>query len=114
MKLTELTLPQWAFVEGSGHDDDSAKLSGRNVILHIRSASVFEVVPEDDIVPNDGVPTYQFRYGAERFLLLCHYAPLVDDDDQLRSIMEGCAEWFCSYCAWEDDNITMHNISTQN
>lgn len=37
-RVINLTLPEFAFIESSGHDGDT--LAGRNVILHTRTASV--------------------------------------------------------------------------
>lgn len=107
--LRELTLPAFAFVESSGHDD---QLRGRNVILHVRSASVLEVLPRRDFFGGvEGVLRYDFThlniYGiVEDMVMLLHYSATLDKDmDKLLiidEVMKPAAKWFSDYCDWED------------
>lgn len=48
-KIVNLALPEFAFVEGSWHENPNL-LNGRNVILHIRTASIVEVFDRSDYV----------------------------------------------------------------
>ena len=48
MKLRNLTLPVFAFLEGW---EDDSELDDRYVILHIRSASIVEKIEEDKLMP---------------------------------------------------------------
>ena len=108
-KLTNLTLPPFAFLDGA-HDDS---LEGRNVILHVRSASVIEI-PADVQQPilKDGVITYEFDYGIEHNIAVLHYSAILEDKDEIiERIMKPCADWFCQYCEWEDNNIINDNLS---
>ena len=61
MKGIELTLPEFAFVESSGHDGD--KLQGRNVILHSRSASVMEVFETDKVYLHKDVISFAMPFS---------------------------------------------------
>lgn len=112
MKIISLTLPEFAFVEGSGHEIGGDQLCGRNVILHIRSASVMEVFLKDDVVLNDDVLSFNFsnvnKLGVkERMVVAIHYSATLDeesDKDMILEIMKRGAQWFCEYCDWEDNN----------
>ena len=67
-RIVELTLPEFAFVEGSGHVRPNV-LFGRNVILHTRTASVVEVLEwkMSAIKPEKMQQrfVYRNRYGLE-------------------------------------------------
>lgn len=112
MKMTNLTLPPFAFVEGGGHDGDL--LSGRTVILHVRSASVIEIFEYDNVVLNEDVVSYKFgyinRYGIrEKLVAALHYCATLDVNDDRQTvideILEPAAQWYREYCKWEDNNI---------
>ena len=47
-KLTNLKLPEFTFVEGSWHEQPNL-LEKRNVIIHLRSASVMEVFEQGNV-----------------------------------------------------------------
>ncbi len=107
-----LTLPEFAFVEGSEHEDNV--LEGRNVILHIRSASVVEVLERDKCFLNDGVVkknfTYTNRYGVEeKMVVVLHYCAMLDmrtDVEVIKEeILKPAAKWYCDWADWEDENI---------
>ena len=56
-KVVNLALPEFAFVEGSGHENPNI-LEGRDVILHVRSASVMEVFERENVRLNPAVLTH--------------------------------------------------------
>lgn len=58
-KKIELTLPAFAFLEDSGHDGNT--LEGRNVIMHIRSASVVEILERDKCGLKEGGSEEEFH-----------------------------------------------------
>lgn len=110
MKIKELTLPTFAFVEGGGHDGDLLK--GRTVILHVRSASVIEIFEYNDVVLNDEVLTYKFGYvnrwgEKEKLVAALHYCATLDAVTDAAMILEEvlipAAEWYRQYCKWEDN-----------
>lgn len=112
MKGIELTLPEFAFVESSGHDGD--KLANRNVILHVRSASVMEVFETDKAYLKEDVISFDFhntnKFGVKEYLTIAlHYCATLDSNRDARAIKEQilipAARWFCDYCDWEDKNI---------
>lgn len=111
-KKISLTLPEFAFVEGSEHEDNM--LDGRNVILHIRSASIVEVLERDKCHLNDGVVkknfTYTNRYGVEeKMVVVLHYCVTLDmrtDVEMIKEeILKPAAKWYCDWADWEDENI---------
>lgn len=111
-KLINLTLPPFAFLDSA----QDSSLDGRNVILHVRSASVIEILNVEQLpILRDDVITYEFNYGIERNIAVLHHSPLVDDKaDIIELIMKPCAEWYCEYCQWEDNNIVNDDLSHNN
>lgn len=111
-KVINVTLPAFAFVESSGHDGD--QLKGRNVILHVRSASIVEIFDEGSFFPREGTITFRFKntntLGAEEYYIAAlHYTATLDVTTDKKEIIERviipAARWFCDYCDWEDNNI---------
>ena len=112
MNKVELTLPAFAFVEGSEHERNI--LRGRNVILHIRSASVVEVLERDKCNLKEDVVkvhfTYTNRHGiVEKMVVVLHYCATLDvkaDIDIIKKeILLPAAKWYCDWADWEDKNI---------
>lgn len=112
-KIVELSLPEFAFIEGSGHEKPNI-LDGRNVIFHVRSASVMEVFDREDVQLNPNVLTHEFintnKFGfKERMVIALHYSATLDKDADrnmlLKNILKPAAKWYCDYCDWEDKNI---------
>ena len=100
-RLIQLTLPGFAFVESSGHDGD--ELKGRNVILHVRSASVVEVFPRVDYYGCDErVLRYDFTHIntmgiSEDMVMLLHYSATLDKDVDrqyiIDNVMKPASKW---------------------
>lgn len=121
--MIELTLPDFAFVEGYGSNDD---LYGRNVILHTCSASVMEVLEKGSTLFNEDVLAYSFknlngtasriagRDIYEELIIVLHSTPLFDieNDEQfiIENIMKPAAKWYCDYCDYMDQEIIREGI----
>lgn len=114
MEKKVLTLPAFAFVEGSEHEENI--LEGRTVILHIRSASVVEILERDKCVLKDDVVkknfTYTNRYGiVEKLVAVLHFCttldPATDFEMIINEVLIPAAKWYCDYCDWEDKNIEL-------
>lgn len=112
-KLVNLTLPEFAFVEGSEHEKNNI-LSGRTVILHIRSASVVEILDRDNTFLTEGTLAYNFSFVnsfdiKEPMVATLHYSATLDKDADremiIKEIMKPAAQWYCEYAKWEDENI---------
>lgn len=114
-RLVNLTLPEFAFVEGSEHEKNNM-LSERTVILHIRSASVIEIFERENAFLTEGVLAYNFSYTnsfgiKEPMVAALHYCATLDKDADremiIKEIMEPAAQWYCDYAKWEDENIAI-------
>ena len=112
-KIVELSLPEFAFIEGSGHENPNI-LDGRNVIFHVRSASVMEVFERENVRINPDALTHEFintnKLGVREYLVIAlHYSPTLDKDADremlLKNVLKPAARWYCDYCDWEDRNI---------
>lgn len=64
MNAYELTLPEFAFVEGSDHEGDNNILKGRTVIQHIRSYTVLELFDKNDAVAINDEAKRLYLYGV--------------------------------------------------
>lgn len=115
--IRDLILPEFAFVEGWGDHDI---LNGRNVMLHTRTASVIEMLPEENALAlRADVLTHKFdyinAYGiVEHFIAVLHYCATLDkelDGEMIREkVLSPAASWFCEYMEWEDKNILNEEI----
>lgn len=110
MKINEIKLPAFAFVEGWGDDG----LQGRTVIVHCPTGTIMEAIPSEDILGlNDDVLSYKFDNvnkfcGIEHYTMLLHVSPTFDkvaDKGTLIELMDMAATWFNEYNEWEDNNI---------
>ena len=112
-KFIELTLPEFAFIEGSWHENGGNPTNGRTIIIHTRSASVIEILLREDLFGlEEGVIRYNFSHFneetlmEEKYVALLHYCATLDKDlDRemiLNEIMRPASKWFSDYCDWED------------
>jgi hypothetical protein len=111
-KMIQLTLPEFAFAEGyKGKEDE---LYGRNVILHVRSASVMEVFDKSNAFLGEDVITHTFKNVStvgvtEDLVMALHHSPLLDTnadrDYIIENIMKPACKWYCDYCDWMDNEI---------
>lgn len=112
-KLIQLTLPEFAFVEGSWHEEGGDSLEGRTVILHVRSASVVEILPDYEYLGGEkDVVKYEFSHFneqlliSENYIMLLHYSATLDKDldrqSIIDSVMKPASKWYSDYCDWED------------
>lgn len=100
-------LPAFAFLsDGRGGDVD-----GRNVILHVRSMSVLEVLEAGKVVLDDDVRRLSFTYHTtfgtdEKYVIALHLCATLDvraDWPMIKeTIVKPAVAWFCEYMDWED------------
>ena len=118
MKIKEFNLPEWAFLDAHSHQGDD--LEGRTVILHIRSATIFEAVT-GEINLTSGAMTHKFKYKnrfgvIENHIFVLHYSATLKSD--IASIEEyvfnPAEEWYKKYLDWEDKGIAEERISKLN
>lgn len=107
--MIELTLPPFAMLWGYGDDNE---LQDRDVILHVRSASVIEVFMKGNAFLSEDVITYSFTMSVPRitnssematatFVLALHHSPLLDvvadRDIIIEEIMKPAADYYRDY-----------------
>ena len=126
MKIKEYNLPEWAFLDAHSHLGD--ELEKRTVLLHIRSASIIELLDEEQVNGihfNAGFLFYDFEYKSpllggivEKLKLILHYSATLnvnqDAEYIVEKILKPCAEFYCSYATWEDRNIAKDELSNLN
>ena len=123
MKLKQLNLPEFLFVDGSEHESGGNPTAGRTLIFHSRTATVLEVFERGDVVLNEDVLAYQFTNkciygGSEKLIIAMHYSATLDMSEDKDYLMEHvlmpAAKWYGAYCDWEDQNIYNTEISKLN
>lgn len=119
--LKDLSLPAFAFIEDA---KEHGVLEGRNVILHVRSASVIEMLTKDTLIAlNDNVLTYDFDFinawgCIEHYVAVLHYSATLDITSEkgmiLDEVLKPAANWFVDYMEWEDKKIVDENNEMSN
>ena len=114
MKLMIFNLPDFAFLDGNCHDGDTLK--DRDVVLHIRSASVVEFFEDGKINLNDNVIHTDFDYKnifgiTEKKVCALHYSQTLSEPFDIKEhILKPAIEWFKKYSDWEDGQIVTEDI----
>lgn len=100
--MQELTLPEWAFLDAHSHLGNP--LRNRTVILHIRSASIIEILDADSVVLNEDTLKVSFTntFTGEKLIATLHYSTTIESKVMLVDLLKKCASWYCDYCDWED------------
>lgn len=117
-RVSDLYLPEFAFLEGWGKDDEP--LHGRNVVMHVRSASIVEMLDADDVLAlRSDVLTHKFdyinRWGVvEHLVCVLHYSATLDKDLDRQMIIDkvmipACG-WYTDYLEWEDVNMAKDGL----
>lgn len=116
MKIIDYTLPEFVFLDGNSHLGNT--LEGRDVMVHVRSYTILEIVSLDTVVISDfKSKTYEFEYKdptgiKERHLFALHFT--LAGDDELTDIFKKCEKWYCAYLKWEDRNIITDETAKHN
>lgn len=107
----ELYLPEFAFVEGSGHESPNV-LERRNVIIHTCTMSIMEVFDRDGVLLNDDVPRFKFynknKYGIREPMVIALHRTAIprgegkEAGNVIKEVLKAGAKWYCDYCDWED------------
>ena len=89
--MTELTLPAFAMLE-------TKELEGRNVVLHVRSASVIEIFRADLAFINEGILSQKFFIDEVAYIAVLHYCATLNQelDRELirKEILKPAAKWW--------------------
>ena len=114
---TNLTLPEWAFLDAKNHTGDA--LEGRDVLLHVRTHTIMEFFSVDDNMPRftEGVKRMQFvytnQYGLEEnYIVAVHYS-LTEFADQV-DVLDKAIVFFKEWMDWMDKGIIHENITKHN
>lgn len=116
MNMVNYNLPEWVILDGESHQGNTLK--GRTVIQHIRTCTVLEVVPMDDVAQsNFETQTFEFWYKnqfglKEQFLLAVHFT--LAAEHELPDIFKKAQKWYCDYLDWEDRNIVDDSRALKN
>jgi hypothetical protein len=114
---TDLTLPEWAFLEASDHTGNA--LEGRDVLLHVRTHTMLEFFSQNDmqIQLEPEVKQKQFYYRnkfgvIENYKVAVHYS-LVEFTN-LDEVIEKSIEYFKNWIDWMDKSIEQEDTSKIN
>lgn len=114
---TNLTLPEWAFLEGTSHLGNT--LEGRDILQHIRSYTMLEIFPTDVMEVHLGkdVKVRSFTYTniaghEEKHLMAVHFS--LAEYAELDDILDKAVKFYTDYLTWEDGNIFDESISKVN
>lgn len=118
MQMTDFTLPEFVFFDGSGSQDDI--LFSRTIIHHVRTATTIEAIALDDVETlslKDGVKNKTFEYNNrlgtnEKFVLAVHIS--IIDEDEVDEVIDKAWKWYSSYLDWEDDGIVRDSQTKNN
>lgn len=117
MKKQNLTLPEWAFLDGATHLGNT--LEGRDILLHIRTHTMLEVFAIDDLELhlNSEVKkkkfTYKNRFGiTEKHCFVIHYS--VAEFANLDEVLDKAVKFYTDYLTWEDNNIIDEHTAKHN
>lgn len=110
MELNDFALPVFAFLDGSEHQEPNIT-AGRNIIIHIPSQTILEVLDMDDVIEMNLRPdivTFDFVYHnntgmKENHKLIVQHTSLAEAE--LKVMFLAAAQWYSDYLTWEDDNI---------
>ena len=113
-KIIESKLPEFAVLDGSCHEGNT--LEGRDVVIHIRSASVLEFSEYDDAILKKETLyaefdfENQYNFGIiEHKMCVLHYCATLDriKDEKmiLNKIILPAIEWYKQYMRWKEENL---------
>ena len=120
-KITNL--PKFSFLKGYGDNDE---LYGRDVILHIGTGSVLEVLKKEDNIIDDESVYVEFsrtnhsikhitgKTVRENYVLILHHTPFLDvkteEDFIVKEIMLPTIHWYLDYCDMMDDWVISKGV----
>lgn len=107
-ELINYTLPEFAFLDANLLDVDD--LENRTVVLHTRSASVFEIIHLDEIMLHQlNCKQWHFEFINPKYAMIesitfaLHYS--FAPEDLHNEIALKLKEWYFKYLIWEDKNL---------
>ena len=118
-KIVDLTLPEWTWIDGGEHEKGGDPLAGRSIIFHVRTASVVEILLNENFVPKGNVKSRRFNYRnnygiVEKYIAVLHYSATCEDAEVIDDILQSAGDWYLHYLIWEDNNIHDEDIAALN
>jgi hypothetical protein len=116
-KELNLTLPEWAFLDGNSHLGDT--LEDRILLQHIQSYTIMEMLllDENDITINQALKTKEFTHTnifgiTEKHLVVIHFtlAGAIESD----WIMDRAIEFYKLFMDWQDNSLIIEETSKDN
>lgn len=98
-ELIALTLPEFCFLS----DDIYGELRGRNVIMHVRSVSVVEIIERENVYYYEpDVLYHKFDYTnmfgeVERLVAMLHFSATLDKELDREFLLEKVIKPACEF-----------------
>lgn len=112
----DLTLPEWAFLEGRSHLGDT--LEDRVLLQHIQSYTIIEfILKEEDVALNPEIKTHIFAYKnifgiEEQHYVIVHFT--LATPVELDWIKERAIEFYKHFMDWQDASMIIEETSKEN
>lgn len=112
----DLTLPEWAFLDGQSHLGD--QLEGRILLQHLQSYTIIEFADATSLPELS--PHLKFRefiyktiFGLEeRHLLIVHFS--LAGSVELDWIQERAIEFYKKFLDWQDASLIIEETAGEN
>lgn len=110
MQQLQQKLPQFAFLDD--YNGGESLLDGRNLLLHLKTGMLIEVVYRGDVRLGADAYFYPFTYtdkfgGIVRFVAYVHPSFYLDleqlNSEEIMETLHASAEWFICFCQAEDN-----------
>lgn len=111
--MKTLELPEWAFLDADNHTGN--QLKGRDVLLHIRTNTAFEVFSKNKVKLKSNIPHRNFQvknvFGVEEeFIIAIHFTFAQDTDEIFSKAIKFYTEWI----QWTDRTIIKEETAKLN
>lgn len=115
-QLIQLTLPEFAFLS----DDLNGELRGRNVIIHIRTMTIIEIIERENVLlyePN--VLYHKFDYEnmfgeTEKLVAMLHvcttFDKILDKEYIKQNIIKPACEFYMKFATMADNEMLEDEI----
>ncbi|WP_315387773.1 hypothetical protein [Hoylesella shahii] len=115
-QLIQLTLPEFAFLS----DDLNGELRGRNVIIHIRTMTIIEIIERENVLlyePN--VLYHKFEYKnifgeTEKLVAMLHvcttFDKILDKEFIKQDIIKPACEYYMKFATMADAEMLEDEI----
>lgn len=99
MKLIDLTLPTFAWLDGNSHDGNH--FENREVFIHIPTKTIFEVFCIDEIQVMLDVRSTDFQFEGLNYKIAIHYTLL----QELDNLINQAIAWYKLESEFIEENM---------